>query len=513
MRRILFIALISVCIVFSVMSNTALAASPTYLWHTFYGSEDTERAYGIVVDSSDCSFIVGRSRGNWTGPSGEAPKHDHSNPGSNPDLFVLKLDHDGQYLWHTFFGQASGADYAMAAALDGGDNIYVTGFSWGSWKGPLGEDPKHPYGDGDSKALVLKLDSNGGYQWHTFFGNGTEDEGQGIAVDASGNAYVAMKSDYTWNGPSGELPKNDYAGSNRHIAVFKLNSAGAYQWHTFFGSDTGEVDPASIAVDGNAVYVTGTSAAGWDVGVTPPKNSYSGADDMVVLKLSNNGDYQWHTFYGSSLKDGGNGITASAGSIYVTGYSFATWDGPGSRSPRHAYSGQADITALKLNSEGAYQWHTFYGSTTSDDYGLELALDSGAGVCIVGRSKGTWMAGGSSPVHPYTGDADLTVLRINSTGDYQWHTFYGSSSQDLGQDITIDSRGYIHATGASLATWAGDGDTPPLHGYTGDQDVYELVLGGVPEPVPTVGEWGLIALGVGFLIAIVWMIRRRVSMA
>ncbi|MCX5999367.1 MAG: hypothetical protein NTU41_07175 [Chloroflexi bacterium] len=332
MRRNLFLALFAVCIAFSVMSPAALAASPAYLRHTFYGSNDSERAYSVAVDSSDGSFIVGRSRDTWNGPSGQQPIHGHSNPGNNADLFVLKLDRNGAYQWHTFFGTAGGADYAMAAAVDGDGNIYVTGFSWGSWDGPLGVLPKHAYGGGTSEALVLKLDSSGAYQWHTFFGAGSLAEGHAIAVDASGDAYVAMKSDDTWNGPSGELPKNDYVGGP-DIAVLKLNSDGDYQWHTFFGADDADVEPASIAVDGNAVYVTGNSPSVWNVGVKGPLNGHSGGDDIVVLKLSSDGVFQWHTFYGSPLNDAGNGIVARDGSVYVTGYSFDTWDGPGSQAP------------------------------------------------------------------------------------------------------------------------------------------------------------------------------------
>ncbi|MCX5999368.1 MAG: hypothetical protein NTU41_07180 [Chloroflexi bacterium] len=171
---------------------------------------------------------------------------------------------------------------------------------------------------------------------------------------------------------------------------------------------------------------------------------------------------------------------------------------------------------LKLNSAGTYQWHTFYGSATGDDYGLDLALDSRSGVCIVGRSLAAWLHGSTSPVHHYTGGADLMVLKVDSTGAYQWHTFYGSSDEDLGQDIAIDSRGYIHTAGTSRATWAGDGGATPGQAYTGDQGVFERVLADItPDagPVPTVGGWGLIALVVGFAMAGVWMIRRRVCTA
>ena len=57
--------------------------------------------------------------------------------------------------------------------------------------------------------------------------------------------------------------------------------------------------------------------------------------------------------------DDGHGIAVdTSGNVYVTGYSDATWG-----SPLNAHSGGGDIFVLKLNSSGAYQWHTFYGSS------------------------------------------------------------------------------------------------------------------------------------------------------
>ena len=88
------------------------------------------------------------------------------------------------------------------------------------------------------------------------------------------------------------------------------------------------------------------------------------AHDIFVLKLDSSGAYQWHTFYGSSSSDYGSGIAMDgSGNVYVTGWSDATWSGPAEESPLHAYSGDDDIFVLKLDSSGAYQWHTFYGSS------------------------------------------------------------------------------------------------------------------------------------------------------
>jgi hypothetical protein len=75
--------------------------------------------------------------------------------------------------------------------------------------------------------------------------------------------------------------------------------------------------------------------------------------------------YAWHTFYGSGSYDDGNAIaTDGSGNIYVTGYSGSTWNGPAGQSPVHPYIGSEDIFVLKLASSGSYQWHIFYRSST-----------------------------------------------------------------------------------------------------------------------------------------------------
>ena len=136
------------------------------------------------------------------------------------DIFVLKLNSSGAYQWHTFYG-SSVIDYGYGIAIDGSGNVYVTGYSTATWNGPAGQNPLHAY-SGSYDIFVLKLDSSGAYQWHTFYGSSGLDEGHGIAIDGSGNVYVTGISNATWNGPAGENPLHDYSvGVN--IVVVKLN--------------------------------------------------------------------------------------------------------------------------------------------------------------------------------------------------------------------------------------------------------------------------------------------------
>ena len=101
---------------------------------------------------------------------------------------------------------------ASGIAMDESGNVYVTGGSDATWGGPAGEGPLHAYSGGND-IFVLKLDSSGAYQWHTFYGSSSYDYGYGIATDGSGNVYVTGRSDATWSGPAGESPLYPYSGN------------------------------------------------------------------------------------------------------------------------------------------------------------------------------------------------------------------------------------------------------------------------------------------------------------
>ena len=171
------------------------------------------------------------------------------------------------YQWHTFYGVTDSVGRPRSIAVDAAGNVYVAGYTNKSWGSPL-----HAY-SGDYDLMVMKLNSLGQYQWHTYYGASPttsadgDDEGAGIAVDGSGNVYATGYSDRTWQGPGNVAPLHPHGGDAEYMFVLKLSSSGAYQWHTFYQPGR----PNAIAVDGSSnVYVTGYASAKWGVSCIPP---------------------------------------------------------------------------------------------------------------------------------------------------------------------------------------------------------------------------------------------------
>ncbi len=384
------------------------------------------------------------------------------------------------YDWHTFYSAAE------AVAVDGEGNIYLAGRTYVNWLGDRGQAPLHPFAGGGSAVAVMKLNADGVYQWHTFYGTmDSINYATDIALDCQGNIYVT--GDSLIGGWDVEQPPiHAHSMGPFDLFVLKLNNAGAYQWHTFYGGTLpvggGLTQGNGIGVDScTNVYVAGSSTVSWtgDQGQAP-RHSFSGGDDWVILKLNSQGGYQWHTFYGSPTGDRVGGIAVdSAGTIVVAGTSWAGWLGYNGKAPLHGYQGGSDIAVLKLNSNGYYLWHTFWGAVSADA-GAAVALDESGGVYVTGSSEATWMGSeGRLPVHLHDTAQDLAVLKLSAAGVDQWHTFYGlNGAADSGRGIAVDPFHGVYVIGSSGGGWLGDGEVAPVHAYSGGTEIVALALEG-----------------------------------
>jgi hypothetical protein len=475
-----------------VKSTTAVSLQPglAYAWHTFpeFDFQDTfdDRAESVTALDDGSLLVTGFSQHGFLGPLGETPLHEHNV--ERQDLYVLKLDAAGGYLWHTFYGAVAESDTVKDIEVDDLGNIYLVGNSGGTWNGPAGQLPKHAFtGSGtNGNLLILKLNDSGAYLWHTFYGPGTAGiPGYGIALDSSGSVYTAGYSEATWNGPSGESPLHAYSGE-QDLFVIKVNGKGEYQWHTFYGS-AGDDECFDIAAGSSTVVLVGLAESSWlgPIGQHPIQSHSGSIREGVILKLNQNGGYLWHTFHGEITLFNNLYIDADS-NIYAGGYSNALWNGPAGQQPTHK-PGSKDFTSvgtiLKLNAAGAYQWHAFFGAVGSN---IVMGIDGGPdGVLYLsGYADGSWDGNGSiPPARAYSGSSrDSVVIRLNDAGLYQWHTFYPASQAN---DIVYNAAAQrVVVAGDGNATWLGDAGQPPLRAYANSRDIMVLsLIDSGPTPV------------------------------
>ena len=386
-----------------------------------------------------------------------------------------------RYAWHTFYGYTAD-DSAYAVRVDASGDIYIAGSSRSSWLGDGGTVPLHAY-SGDKDIFVLKLSKEGAYRWHTFYGSSSYDTANAIAVEADGDLLIAGVSSASWDAGA-SAPLNAHSGLN-DIVVLRLSSSGAYQWHTFFGGSGSDLGNAvALADNGEALFVTGNSTSAWqgDQGETP-KHAFptGGSAQLYLLKLDIGGGYLWHTFYGGGwLSDGSAVAVDSSGSALVAGWSQDSWTGDLSVPPLHPHGGNPEIMILKLTSDGAYQWHTFYGSGSFDS-AWGLAIDGEDQLLVASTCYAAWPGdNAASPLHAFSGASSIGVLKLDTDGAYQWHTFYGSVNGEIGEDLALDGEGGIYVSGMSGSSWLGDGGEPPVHSYQGGGDalIFKLDPGG-----------------------------------
>ena len=362
-----------------------LDSNGNLVWNTFLGGNRTDEGYSIAVDGSSKVYVTGKSGGTWG-----SPVNAYSN---NTDAFVAKLDSAGNLIWNTFIGDNLG-DEGQGIAVDGSSNVYVGGYgsaTWGSpvrafsgnndgfvakldssggliWHTFLGEtgyDMNHSVAvDGSSNVVVAahsqftwgspvraftgnfdgfaaKLDSGGGLTWHSFLGGADSDMGSSVAVDSSGNVYVAGYSGATWGSPV-----MAFGGSHDAFAS-KLSSTGTVTWNTFYGGSENAYTYANgIAVDGGSnVYWAGNDG------------NYAFAS-----KLSSTGTVIWNISLGSSgMTNTARSIAvAGSGAVYMSGDSSTNWG-----SPVRAYSGGDDAYVAKLGGGGGSGEGITLNSTSS----------------------------------------------------------------------------------------------------------------------------------------------------
>lgn len=305
-------------------------------------------AYGIAVDSQGQAYVTGTTGSDSFPTTSGAFDPTYNDAGCASycgDAFVTKLNAAGSSLiYSTYLGGENcsylPAESGLAIAADDEGSAYVTGKTYCDTF-PTTSGAYDRYNSALPDAFVTKLNPNGSrLVYSTYMGGGTSQYGNGIAVDAAHNAYVAG---FTRDGSDFTVPIGGHAGSSgsREILVAKLNADGSERLYgvSFGGAWDDTANGIAIDPQGNA-YITGitpssdfpTTPGAFDITYNGP-NSCDGSGnpecgDGFVAKLNPTGTtLLYSTFLGGTDWDSGAGIAADPGGhAYVTGQWAATGD-------------------------------------------------------------------------------------------------------------------------------------------------------------------------------------------
>jgi hypothetical protein len=261
--------------------------SGAIVWQRTYDSGGNDLGYGIALDSAGNPII--------TGVAGDR-------------CFTRKYDSTGNVAW-TVLSNLAVSEVCRSVKVDSADNVYVAGNVTGS--------------DGNSDYLVIKYSSGGDVVWSTTYNDSTADFARSIAMDNSGNLYVA-------------------GVSNNNSLTLKYDQSGTLVWaHPYNNLH----DVRKIAVDADDKYYLltptdlmifkndgsfyygngGTGQQNGDIAVDGSMSKYqvgSSLGNFLAFRQNKHGDSVWNKSYDGGYTEKANAIAIGRnGAVYVTGES------------------------------------------------------------------------------------------------------------------------------------------------------------------------------------------------
>lgn len=324
-----------------------LDSNGNFLWAKAVKGNYESRATSISLDAYGNIYIGGYFTGTTDFDPGAGIANFTSSTSGYFDLFILKLDNTGGYLWaKTIGGGLDEFNYSLKA--DSAGNVYATG----SFHDTVDFDPgagifnlvssSFFYAD----SYILKLDASGSLVWAKNVGGAFDEYGIGLSLDSASNVYTIGSYWGTADFDPDTSSSFNLSGGSGY--VLKLDSTGHFIWAK--SMDNG-IHPVGMTTDNSAnIYTSGwfIGTIDFDPGAAVTNLSSLTTQDMFISKFDASGNFK------SAVGIGGTSVVASMAiatdvfkNIYTTGRYFGIIDfNPGNSV--YNLTGNSDAFVLKL---------------------------------------------------------------------------------------------------------------------------------------------------------------------
>jgi hypothetical protein len=325
-----------------------ISAGGRTLWTRQFGSDAVDGAFAVAVDPAGNALVAGSAGRALPGQTWQG--------GGPGDAFVRKYSPNGDESWTRQFGTTD-HDAILAVAADQFGNAYVAGLTGGALPGQTWA--------GEYDAFLRKYDPAGQVLWTRQFGMATGDQSFAVAVDPSGNSYVAGTTEGVFPGQEGQA-----SALLPDAFVRKYDPNGAELWTRQLG--TARED----AISGLATDPFGNLYAVGEVNGSLRGERQVGGSDAFVRKFAPDGGVAWTRQFGTSSSDTGRAVTVdAAGSVYVGGMTAGSLPGQTATAPTDAF-------VRKYDHSGNHVWARQFSmpGCTGESALNGLAVDAARGV-------------------------------------------------------------------------------------------------------------------------------------
>lgn len=397
-----------------------------FLWAKQIGGRFADLAYAVTTDNVGNIYVTGTFQDTVDFDPGVGIYT--LSAGSGFDIFILKLDPNGNFIWaknfEDDFNTSNNYEVSFSIDIDIFGNVYTTGYFQGTVDFDPGLSAFNLTSQGGSDIFIAKLNSTGDFVWAKQIGGVGEDIAYSITVDISGNIFTI----------------------------------GGFQDTVDFDPNIGTTE--LVSTDGFDIYINKLDSSG----------NFSWAKSFDGSNLLGSNQSFFHINYPSYAI-----TTDILGNIYATGgfEDIVDFD-PSSNIENLTSMGGNDIFVIKLDIQGNLLWVNQLGGN-GQDIGFSISTDNLGNVFMAGTFQNIADFDPKGGVYNISsmGDYDIFLHKLNTSGNFIWVKQIGGTGKDVAQSLHLDDEGNIYTTGFFSNTVDFDTDNSVFNTTSnGERDIF-----------------------------------------
>jgi hypothetical protein len=442
---------ILITLVFILYMKNATSQVLQYEWGRCVNGYDDEETVGATIDKFGNVYTVGYFYDSVDCDPGPAISMIYADGVAFPDIFVMKYNVYGDFIWAKRFGNSSVQNTGYLGT-DSIGNLYCA-FHCGGDSIDLDPGPGsyllYPYSN-DFDIFIVKLDPNGDFVWAKQLGGNPAEVISCMDVDDQGNIYTTGLFRYTSDFDPSISTYNLTSSGSYEAFISKLNSDGNFVWAKKIGGVGADRGLGIITDNLGNVYTTGVFNNTVDFDPNAGVQQMTGSDAAFVLKLSSSGNYIWAKSFDSNVIGNSIGVDAqynvyTSGKISIDSVDFDPGPGTYYLDP----PSQRNVYVSKLSSLGNFVYAKVFPDSSLLFFN-NMVVSPDGNLYLTGTFKG--LKDFDSSINTYMlssiGSTDAYLLKLDNNGNLDWVQQFGWHLGIVDANaLELDNFGNIYAMG------------------------------------------------------------------